>query len=360
MQTSEHRTGSKRIRIIGIIALFVAVFVLLNALLCFLIEPYRPSGYEMWEGFRSKTTLDTVYVGTSEAECGIDPAVVDSATGSSSYNMATNMQDLYCSFDAMRTAVEEKGITRVVLCLDTDISSMERKDNSRAEENYILARARTESASKGLKDRLSFAFSPEIIGTSASLTHWFPWIYNRSFDVKKNVTEKLSGAVSDPLGHRDENGFEPNDVVTENPGFVDREDAESFSTENDLTKPELTDSNRLLLSEILMYCRSHGVTLTVMALPAANVFNMYDYDAYLAWTKEIDDLCAAYGTHFYNCNLIDRNVLFVPYDEYKDVSHMNTKGAERFSAFLATFLEADPETAYSWFRYSRQQSADLF
>ena len=232
MQTSEHRTGSKRIRIIGIIALFVAVFVLLNALLCFLIEPYRPSGYEMWEGFRSKTTLDTVYVGTSEAECGIDPAVVDSATGSSSYNMATNMQDLYCSFDAMRTAVEEKGITRVVLCLDTDISSMERKDNSRAEENYILARARTESASKGLKDRLSFAFSPEIIGTSASLTLWFPWIYNRSFDVKKNVTEKLSGAVSDPLGHRDENGFEPNDVVTENPGFVDREDAESFSTEN--------------------------------------------------------------------------------------------------------------------------------
>ena len=340
MQTSEPLQNSRRKNHqTAVIACSLALFVLINILLCFLIEPYRSSSYEMWSGFRGKSAADLVYIGTSWAECAIDPSIVDASLGTHSYNMATNMQSLACSFDAVKTAFREKNVMRVVLCIDFDILSTNRKDNMQAEQSYYHAKCSTESLPAGMRDSLSYVFDPSVSDSTASITYWFPWIYNRSFHIRTNVEEKIKKAVTDPSGHRDENGYEPTDEVVKQSHFTTKDEAEAWSEKYDLIVPTITDENRRTLSSILTYCSENNIELTVISIPAANTFDIYEYKDYLALTDTVDEICQAAGQHFYNFNLLDEDQLSIPIDGYKDVGHTNSKGAAIFSGSLAEFLK---------------------
>lgn len=346
MQTSERIQTSGHIQTSGnnkhkadVIVCTLTVFILINVLLCFLIEPYRSSSFEMWSNFRGKSTTDLVFVGTSQAECAINPSIINASLGTHSYNMATNMQSLSCSFDAIKTAFREKNVKKAVLCIDIDILSTARKENWQAEQSYFHAKCSTESLPSGMRDSFSFVFDPSVSGSTASITYWFPWIYNRSFDIRNNVEEKIKKTLTDSSGHRDENGYEPTDEVVNQSHFTTKEEAETWSAEHDLIVPTITDENRRTLSSILAYCSANNIELTVISIPAPNTFDIYEYKDYLALTDTVDEICSDAGQRFYNFNLLDEDQLSIPIEGFKDVGHTNSKGAAIFSAFLAEFLK---------------------
>ena len=340
IQTSGHiqASGNNKHKA-DVIVCTLTVFILINVLLCFLIEPYRSSSFEMWSGFRGKSTTDLVFVGTSQAECAINPSIINASLGTHSYNMATNMQSLSCSFDAIKTAFREKNVKKAVLCIDIDILSKARKENWQAEQSYFHAKCSTESLPAGTRDSFSFVFDPSVSSSTASITYWFPWIYNRSFDIRNNVEEKIKKTLTDSSGHRDENGYEPTDEVVNQSHFTTKEEAEAWSAEHDLIVPTITDENRRTLSSILAYCSANNIELTVISIPAPNTFDIYEYKDYLALTDTVDEICSDAGQHFYNFNLLDEDQLSIPIEGFKDVGHTNSKGAAIFSAFLAEFLK---------------------
>ena len=191
----------------------------------------------MWSGFRGKSTTDLVFVGTSQAECAINPSIINASLGTHSYNMATNMQSLSCSFDAIKTAFREKNVKKAVLCIDIDILSTARN----------------------------------------------------------NVEEKIKKTLTDSSGHRDENGYEPTDEVVNQSHFTTKEEAETWSAEHDLIVPTITDENRRTLSSILAYCSANNIELTVISIPAPNTFDIYEYKDYLALTDTVDEICSDAG-----------------------------------------------------------------
>ena len=119
--------------------LIVVLFLLGNEILSYILTPYRGSSLEMWLYFK-EASPEMIYTGSSQCLCGIDPETIDDALHTSSFNMGTNMQSFRSSYSAIRAAVEEKGVSRVILCVDDEITEIEREDNFRADASFQRAR----------------------------------------------------------------------------------------------------------------------------------------------------------------------------------------------------------------------------
>lgn len=327
-------------RILRIAALILAL-IITNGALSFLLEPYRSSSGEMWQGYTSMESIDTVFVGTSQCLQGLDPDALDPVLGSSSYNMATNMQSPADSLIAVQTAIRDHDIRRVVLAIDHEILMTDRSDNFRAEASYIRGKTRAEGPLAAAADTISFVTTGEFIGKPISLLYFTPWVYNRSTDIQANVREKLAGQILDTTDHRTDKGYEPSDEVLRDsiPPFTTIEQAGQWDLENpDLTVPYLSAENREILTEIMTVCAENDVSLTAIVIPYANWLDIYNAEGYLALRDELAALFTSGGAAFYDYNLIREEYYAKSRSDFRDVGHMNSTGAARFSAYLGSFL----------------------
>jgi len=328
--------ASVRKRPLCAVLVLIALLLAANALLCFLLEPFRGSSEEMWRGFAADAQIDTVIAGTSQGLSGIDPSALDEALGSHSYNMSTNMQCFANSLDAIETAYEQRGIKRAVLVLDHEMLDAQRYDNFRADASFHHGKEAILPLSGKIKDALSFVTDPSFIGKPLSITYWFPWIYNRSTDISLNVREKMAGRVLDETNHRLANGFEPSDdVVDQSIPFITMDEADAWDAQNpDLDTLSLSDENRAVLEQIVQFCRTHAITLYAVIAPYPNWLNIYNKDSYLAMDDTLSGIFSGDGVSFTDYNLTSKEDLPLTTENFKDVGHMNTKGAEIFSSFL--------------------------
>lgn len=355
----QDRGSASRVRLALLKALvLLACLFLLNGALSWLMEPYLGPSEEMWRSYRSCEELDTVFVGTSQCLQGINPATLDRVCGSSSCNMATNMQSLANSRDAIAAAIRDHHIQNAVLVIDHEILDLDRSDNFRADQSYWHAKAITESSvSARLLDDLTFMTSPDFFGKPASLTYLTPWVYNRSSNLSRNLKEKISGTILDAEGHRTAQGFLPSSEEL-NPDFefITWEEAEEWDkTAVSLKDLYISEENKEELAGIRDLCAANQVSLTIIVVPYPNWLSIYPLENYLETDAEIASLFAEAEFEFYDFNLILPEYFDASGNEnYSDVGHMNEKGAERFSAFFGEFLKArsSGEDVRSWFRTS--------
>lgn len=355
----QDRGSASRVRLALLKALvLLACLFLLNGVLSFLMEPYLGPSEEMWRNYRSCENLDTVFVGTSQCLQGINPATLDRICGSSSCNMATNMQSLANSRDAIAAAVRDHHIQNAVLVIDHEILDLDRSDNFRADQSYWHAKAITEpSVSARLLDDLTFMTSPAFFGKPASLTYLTPWVYNRSSSLSQNLKEKISGTILDTEGHRTARGFLPSaEELSPEFEFITWEEAEEWDkTAVSLKDLSISEGNKEELAGIRDLCAANQVSLTVIVVPYPNWLSIYPLENYLETDAEIASLFAEAGFEFYDFNLILPEYFDPSGNEnYSDVGHMNERGAERFSAFFGEFLKArsSGEEVQTWFRTS--------
>lgn len=328
--------------------------------------------------------LNTVIVGTSMGLSGIDPEVLDASLGSRSFNMCTNMQSLSASLAAIQTAQEyassgsshrssfgsgekaavsdgslsadgaEKysdipdvseatgsapdGLRRVILVLDHEILMDDGNGNFRADASFWHGKGTIETLPRCLADGIRFMTSPDYIGEPASLLYPFPWIYNRSLDIERNLSEKRTHTFADPEGHRTAQGFEPSDeVIDQNIYLVDPDEADAWDEQNpDLIRPFISDDSRRKLTLLAAWCQESSIELDAMIIPFPNWLNIYQKDAYLAVDDELQELFASCGASFADYNLIPRETIGLTSTDFKDVGHMNTHGAQQFTRYLAS------------------------
>ncbi len=334
--------------------ILIASIACIFAGLSFAFEPYRSSSDDMWQQYAATKDIDTIYTGSSQAMCALHPAVLDAALGSHSFNMATNMQSFTSSYDAITTAASSHALQRVVLVIDWELMGTARADNFRAEASYYHAKGKTLSLPGKFTNALSLMTDPEMVKKPISLTYLAPWTYNRSSSIVLNMREKLAGTVLDPEGHRDADGFFASDQILEREGhYITLAEAKDWSAKNTLTQPTILDENLTLLRDLCRSCEENGIDLIVMEVPVPNVFSFYDFEGYRASNHALAALCEEESADFYNFNLLKADAYSNDLSGYKDVGHMNTQGADAFSAFFARFLQerdADPNAVTSYFQ----------
>lgn len=352
--TNENRP--KRRKTVGKLLLLAALLVLLNTALCLVLEPYKSSSLEMWEGFHAQESLDTVYTGTSQCLLGIDPAILDAACSTRSYNMATNMQSLANSKEAIASAIREYGIQHAVLVVDHELLNTSRSENGRADQSFWHGKAVAESSvTMRIADDLRFMTSRTFFGTPSSITYLMPWVYNRTSNVKLTLQEKRAGRILDTSGHRTKKGFQPStQELGQDADFISWEEADEWDqVAVSLQDLQISEENLRELRGIRDLCSSENVELTVIIVPYPNWLSIYRKEEYLSADARLKELFAEADDEFYDFNLILPDYYDASGNEYySDVGHMNQKGAERFSAFLAKFLTArdQGEDVGSWFR----------
>lgn len=340
----------------GKLLLLAALLVLLNTALCLVLEPYKSSSLEMWEGFHAQESLDTVYTGTSQCLLGIDPAILDAACSTRSYNMATNMQSLANSKEAIASAIREYGIHHAVLVVDHELLNTSRSENGRADQSFWHGKAVAESSvTMRIADDLRFMTSRTFFGTPSSITYLMPWVYNRTSNVKLTLQEKRAGRILDTSGHRTKKGFQPStQELGQDADFISWEEADEWDqVAVSLQDLQISEENLRELRGIRDLCSSENVELTVIIVPYPNWLSIYRKEEYLSADARLKELFAEADDEFYDFNLILPDYYDASGNEYySDVGHMNQKGAERFSAFLAKFLTArdQGEDVGSWFR----------
>ncbi|WP_130838210.1 hypothetical protein [Lachnoclostridium sp. Marseille-P6806] len=321
---------------------FLLAFLLLNRFLSFALEPFHGSSEEMWRGFRAKPELTMVYAGSSQCIAGIDPSVIDGKLGSVSYNMGTNMQSFRNSRTAIEAAAARYSIRCAVLVLDDELLGTERYENFRAEASFARGKAVTAGFPERIAGDAAFVTDPTFAGKPISLNYFFPWVYNRSMDVRRNIKEKLAGRPLSEEGRRDANGYvHTEEVMVPDAHYVTPEDAAEWDRGHSLEELRLLPGNRRELRRIAAFCRERGIRLVAVCPPYPNYLTVYTAKSYAAMQEELGALFAEYGFPYYNFNLVKPEYYVSELSHYQDNGHMNSAGAAAFSAFLAELLERE-------------------
>ena len=171
------------------VILFVILFILMNLLLSyFLVKANGPSEV-MWKDFRKTEKIDTVYLGSSFSQMTFNPYIIDENTGWNSFNMGTPGQPLDQTKEALTAAIQEKHIKRAVLIFG--IPSLELTQNANARATFARARNYGCSLLEKLRLDWNYVTNSENFNTEASLTYFFPWVYNGVDFEPKKIAENL-------------------------------------------------------------------------------------------------------------------------------------------------------------------------
>lgn len=327
-------------------AAVIIAFVLINNLLCFLLEPYMGSSTEMWTYFYDKTSsqqVEMVYLGTSQCECAFNPDVIDEELGIVSFNMGTNMQSFENSLIAIKEA-HAQGIDKIVFSVDRDMLMQDRSDNFRADASFVSAYAKKQGPVKAFITSAEFITSPAFITKPSSINFFFPWVYNRSTNIPLNVRQKISGVIEDTDGHRLESGYEPSDEICDQDlVYTTVAEADTFAWGRDLPVLEITDENRAILNKLCKYCYDNGITLYPVEVPYPTFISQHTKESYFKVYEELRNLFSQYGFDYYDFNLIDESYYNWELTEFKDQGHFNSQGAAKFSKMFADFMKLDKD-----------------
>lgn len=321
------------------ILLTVAAFVGINAVLCFMLEPCGGSGNEMWKGFYDQEDTKLVYVGTSQCSCAFDPSVMDSVLGYTSYNMGSNMQSLENSLVAIKAA-KAKGVTKVVLVVDSEMLNEDTSDNFRADANFIHGYNRQVPVWTAVANSVSFMTSGTYAATPSSINFLFPWIYDRDMNVVGNMKGKIFGLDKKT---RTVSGFEPSsELVNQRIKHISWDEAVAYDkTAENLKELSISEESKETLKEIASYCKDNGISLCPVEVPYPTFVTIYTRASYKEVNKELTSLFGKYGFDYYDFNLINSQFYSWRLTDFKDEGHFNTTGAQRFSQTFAFFYTLD-------------------
>ena len=342
--------------IVGV-ALALAFFALCNATISFFYEPYGSRSDITWSEYSKMESLDTVIVGTSLAQHGLNPDVLDKYAGTNSFNLATPSQSLEDSLVGIQTAYEDHGIKRAVLGLSR--TSLTTEGPPSACSPFLHLRGRYVPFSQTFSAVNMMLWRYGASKTETSINWLFPWVSNHVKPSISNFVETAQAKINhedlieaceayDPgwkyvdRGHGSRRSVlnynsKAAEPLAEGDGDEEGEgDEETTETASSHVDPDRANTIR----DICAYCAEHDIELVVISLPLP-LFNVIDPQAdYFGLKHEVDAICAEQGVAHYDFNLASPELFDVQPRYFYDSSHFNLKGARVFSRSFGKFLAA--------------------
>ena len=329
------------------VAMFLAVFWVLNRIVSFVLEPLSTSSEEMWTRYTNTENIDTIIVGNSIGEM-LDTDIVDSVFGGTSCNMCTPKQNIPISCDAIKVAARQNPIKRVIL-----VSAYDGLTRTKAPVSERIFR-RTMIASYPFAkrryydflDRWTEATKRENFDNTESIRAWFPWIDDSQGDmgyiinnVETKAEEYLSGKkLGDGYGYsldtvrydRVDNGLSNEDERLLN---VDLEYARAL-TRLDVPEGTLGEYSLRSLDEICVYCRDNGIDFTLVMMPHRSDYKK-QYEGYYDTINDyVKNFVESRGFHYHNCELDDGIHERIPDEYFYDIEHVEGAHGEELTRVI--------------------------
>ena len=347
---AEPPSHGRRHRLPGWAVLLGVVAVLLgaNVALSYLMLTYGAESEAIWSSYYQARDrqIDTVVVGSSYAAHAIDPAALDASLGSSSWSLAMPAQDPRGSYQAIKAAIEDHGVRRVIFGIGVDTMVEDPWPNAAVVST--LAKMQGEPVGRKVEDAVSLATDPGFLANHKSLGVMFPWTmgtigFSRS-GIRANLDKRASG--KDPLSAAE--GTLPG-WSYQGQGYGNAATVLDATSVGTYWNPPAKGMHHLKTNEddvmrMVELCQQHNVELYVVVVPQPSYFTL-GYGGMLC--KERAALArrvVAAGGRWLDYSMARPDHYRARGDEWMDFGHLNFKGAARFSRVLGkdvTRVEGD-------------------
>ena len=313
---------------------FIIAVCVINAILCFCIEPVRSSSGTMWEEYYKEPELDMVFAGASFCAASFDPYIFDKELGVKSFNLGTPLQAAEQTASALEMVLKEHEIETVIV--GTGFFSFQEGPLEQAELTFEKAKAEKRGGFSSIAAAMKYLFSEGVRDTEKSIKFLFPWLYNQeeiSLEfMTKNVSEKIQkwGAGKEAVASK--KGYRP---------YLGVLDYETMWEINSYTYYDQSFDEEAVagFEKVLKLCADKGVKVIVVNTPHPAFDVVSCYESYAENEKRVTDICEKYGAEYYNFSLV-KPELFVLEDEYfYDFEHLNKEGTEQFDKVLCEVLQ---------------------
>lgn len=269
----QHSNKLRNNRIWKVILFFIG-FLIINDLLCVLMEPMETSSELMLTKYSKRvceSEIDTVIIGNSVTSM-IDDKEFSNITGIRAFNMGTPSQSFSMSKDALMMAARQNKLKQVILM--TGFESFEKDTENIPERAYEKVIISSYPTGKRILYRflspLKRAVSQDNIKQPASINAFFTWIDNcvDYFPIMcSNFRGKTERLIS---GHRlgQDIAFDLDREIykTELRSMTEADERlhqEDITRLNSLNLPKGTIDEKSLedLDEITVFCRNNGLKL---------------------------------------------------------------------------------------------------
>lgn len=334
--------------------LFFIVFCGLNSIMVFLFVPTDGESKRMWKNYQEMEELDMIYVGSSVCQSTFNPVIIDELTGTNSYNMGTPSQSIDLSYVAVKMAIKEHPIKRVVLGFGYFVLTSQ--NSKQAEAAFIRAQNQQGTFLEAVLSDVDYIYRN--IGENTSVNFMFPWVNNHvkfnTDSVVENITKKIRSFSSADTDARE--------TECEKRGMLLYTDVMNYDEPGDDNswnwyQPEFSTNAVKKMREFCKLCRENDIELVVINTPRpAFDITTYagDYYAQYLWLKEF---FAEYGVAYYDFNFVKPEIFISQPEYYYNFEHLNEVGAEAFSKSFSKFMSEKEQGRvvedlfYNWEEY---------
>ena len=292
--------------------------------------------------------IDILFLGPSHCYRGVDPAVVSEKTGKRVFNASCASQPLDGSLALLREAVKYYDLQEVYL--EVNAESVQNagvfKERTNLTSVYLVSDYMRPSLNR-LNFLLHASSSEHYMNSFFRARRYWREIFDLK-SVLRLVRLKLSAAYTgfayDLAASEDEQyrglGYVSGSGAVAEHGHYSKEPVRSV----DLSA--VSDDWKAAMGEIIEVCRSHQIKLTVFGAPVSGCLlaSRGNYDAYIEFMRAF-----LKGTNvtFAEFNLLREEYFPDRQDYFKDVDHLNSRGAEVFSAVLSQDINGQlPASAF--------------
>lgn len=316
---------------IRILLIFV-VLLIYEIVIEFLYRPCTETViYVNKERAEIEGSIETLLCGTSTAQRGFDPEMIDKNMETVSFNMGTSLQPLEGTYELITDVTETNPVETIFLGVSPDV--MKREDVSTVWKALVYDRLN----SRG--NKLSYLLH------GCSLDEWtYMTLYSTRvedyFDLdflKENVTYKISPEYGE--------GISPKATYKEKGMFAMKqeyggEQLTSFKKgKSKFEKSDIDEESENYLRKIMEYCNENNIELVLVYLPITG-----------KGIKALGDISAIH--EYYQELALEYQIIFLDFNYYKDVvtvftnekfmdkKHLNGQGAEVFCEKLTEVYRA--------------------
>ena len=315
------------IRKIGIrILLIIVVVSLYQMLVEFVYRPYHEVVIQQnIERSQVEGTIETLLCGTSTAQRGFDPEVIDKELETVSFNMGTSLQPLDGTYHLIKEVAASNPIETVFLTMAPD--TMRRKVVASKYKGYVYDRMHNVGNKiEYLVDACDVEEWPYVTWYSTRVDNYFDFNV-----IKENVSTKLQPDYE--TGKYCDEFYRGKGLLSLDKSFKGKKNPKNKRT-REFDSNSMVAENVEYLKKIAEYCKENKIELIFVYAPLSRneVIRYKDFNQvhnyFVALAEE-------FGVKFWDFNYYkDADKLFSN-ETFQDLKHLNVKGAKLFSEELA-------------------------